>query len=74
MRDAADEVFHVFVMAVILAFGLFGFLATSGVFDKWRKRQTAPRQVSKVRRRGFRLGKFPAAFPKAPMQYRLPTA
>lgn len=38
MREAADQIFHIIIMVVILGFGLMGFLATSGVFDKWRQR------------------------------------
>jgi len=38
MTNAANEVLNIFVVAIILGFGLVGFLATSGMLDKWRHR------------------------------------
>jgi len=34
MREAVDQIFHIFIMVTILGFGLMAFLGTSGMFDR----------------------------------------
>ncbi|GAB3937518.1 hypothetical protein [Mucilaginibacter myungsuensis] len=72
MREIADQFFHIFVMVVILGFGLLGFLATGGSFDSWRSREGEKRRVNTVKRRIIRLGKFKPVYPQVPFRNNTP--
>lgn len=38
MRNISVEILHIFIMLVVVGFGLFCLVAAGGNFDEWNKR------------------------------------